>query len=199
MKFTYPERLGVEALAETMGCEFGKIVETAKNKYRIDFGDGKFSHDEGVPAIQLKQWIAGAVSVLGFAKKQFDEAKNIRDETVAGLVPDGDDLVKALVKECEANAVDQVEMATTLWPYIDGEALTARDVKDLAENVDSDLIVWTDEELQDYVSDQTADIIQYDPIYKLAVRVAYGGDKYDVEQLRHTLSSEHNVHHPYLI
>lgn len=202
MKIDYPTRLGADAIAQSLGYEQAVIVETTKNRFKIDFGNNNFSHTNGVPASQLVQWVSGAVSVLHIAQKQLEDIETKRKEALQAVIPEGDDLIDALVKEYEGDILG-AENTKRIFPFLDADGVTFDDVKNLAENVDSDLRVLTQEELDDIIYDETQDAICETGIYKIAVRIAYYHDTTllndDLTNLRHELSKAHNVYHPYLI
>jgi hypothetical protein len=196
--FSYHDRANADVVARTLGFATAKIVSIEGNKWRIAFDDGKHhSHgSKGVPATQLRAWIDGALSVAGFAQGRLDEATKMRAETVAGLVPEGDDLINALYRECESGDADTTYMTQKLFPYMDGTALTQHDITDIAEG--ADLHVFTEEQLQEERESTIEAAIEDHPLFRQAVRVAYARNERerqdDIRELTHILARDWNAY-----
>lgn len=196
--FMYHDRANANAIAKTLGFETAEIIAVEKKKWRIAFDGGKHhSHGvNGASATQLRAWIDGALSLMGFAQRILDNAVKLRADTAAGLVPEGDDLIDALYRECEAGDADTTYMTQKLSPYLDGEALTQQDVEDLAES--SDLHVFTEDQLQEERESTIQAAIEDHPLFRQAVRVAYARNESerqeDIRELTHILVRDWNAY-----
>lgn len=196
--FMYHDRANANAIAKTLGFETAEIIAVEKKKWRIAFDRGRHhSHgSKGVSATQLRAWIDGALSLMGFAQRILDNAAKVRAETVEGLVPEGDDLIDALRRECEAGDADTTYMTQQLSPYLDGETLTQQDIEDLAES--SDLHVFTEDQLQEERESTIQAAIEDHPLFRQAVRVAYarneGERREDIRELMHILVRDWNAY-----